>query len=92
MQWRPKKIGEKTSQMQEQKPRHRQRRRNKSANGEGQSGKPGKLSRLHKPANMSLEDWQIELRRQFGRQQNFLLKNRGSERIFSEFEGGNPQS
>jgi superfamily II DNA or RNA helicase len=54
--------------------------------------KPAKLSRLHKPADMSLEDWQIELRRQFGREQPFLLKNLGDDRIFSEFEVTNPQS
>jgi superfamily II DNA or RNA helicase len=41
---------------------------------------------------MSLEDWQIELRRQFGRAQNFRLKNVGEHAIFSEFEVHNPQS
>src|SRR5262245_38084838 len=54
--------------------------------------KAAKLSRLKKPPELSLEDWQIELRRQFGREQDFLLKNLGNERIFSEFEVTNPQS
>jgi superfamily II DNA or RNA helicase len=54
--------------------------------------KPPKLSRLHKPDGMSLEAWQIELRRQFGREQPFSLKNRGDDPIFSEFEVTNPQS
>ena len=54
--------------------------------------KAAKLSRLYKPANMSLEDWQIELRRQFGRDQDFSFKNLGSHPIFSEFEVTNPQN
>ena len=54
--------------------------------------KAAKLSRLHKPEGMSLEDWQIELRRQFGREQDYRLKNVGDQPIFSEFEVVNPQS
>ncbi len=54
--------------------------------------KKAKLSRLAKPANMSLEDWQRELRRQFGREQNYRLKNLGEHPIFSEFDVTNPQS
>jgi superfamily II DNA or RNA helicase len=41
---------------------------------------------------MSLEAWQTELRRQFGREQDFRLKNIGGEPIFSEFEVTNPQT
>ena len=33
-----------------------------------------------------------QLRRQFGREQPFLLKNLGEESVFSEFEVTNPQS
>ncbi len=54
--------------------------------------KPAKLSRLNKPDGMSLEDWQIELRRQFGREQDYRLKNVGDQAVFSEFEVVNPQS
>jgi superfamily II DNA or RNA helicase len=54
--------------------------------------KAAKLSRLHKPEGMSLEEWQVELRRQFGRSQKFTLKNVGDHRVFSEFEVTNPQS
>ena len=50
------------------------------------------LSRQSRPADMSLEEWQIELRRQFGRQQSFQLKNLGDHPIFSEFQVANPQS
>ena len=58
----------------------------------GKKRKPAKLSRLHKPEGMSLEDWQVELRRQFGREQDYRLKNVGDQPFFSEFEVVNPQS
>ena len=51
-----------------------------------------KLSRLHKPQDMSLEAWQRELRRQFGREQQFELKNVGTERVFSDFQVSNPRN
>ncbi len=57
-----------------------------------QRGVRGKLSRLRKPEGMSLEAWQTELRRQFGREQSFRLKNVGSHPVFSEFQVTNPQS
>jgi superfamily II DNA or RNA helicase len=41
---------------------------------------------------MSVETWQRELRRQFGREQPFELTNVGTERVFSDFEVRNPQS
>ena len=53
---------------------------------------PRQLSRLRKPDDMSLAEWQTELRRQFGRQQRFKLKNVGEREVFSEFEVFNPQS
>jgi len=43
----------------------RRARDNPSEDGEDRQRR-AKLSRLTKPAGMSLEDWQIELRRQFG--------------------------
>jgi superfamily II DNA or RNA helicase len=52
----------------------------------------GKLSRLHKPEEMSLEEWQIQLRRQFGREQKFKLRNLGEHPFFSEFQVSNPQT
>src|ERR1700730_6489476 len=56
------------------------------------SRKEGKLSRQYKPDGMSLEAWQYELRKQFGREQNFTLKNLGDHPFFSEFQVTNPQS
>lgn len=41
---------------------------------------------------MSLEAWQRALRRQFGREQKFLLKRTGGHPVFSEFEVTNPQT
>src|SRR5262249_55664079 len=46
--------------------------------------KAAKLSRLHQPEGMSLEDWQIELRRQFGRDQHFDIVNVGDHPVYSE--------
>lgn len=54
--------------------------------------KPRKLSRVKKPADMSLADWQVALRRQFGVEQKFRMKNVGNDDIFSEFEITNPES
>src|SRR5436190_22942890 len=51
-----------------------------------------KLSRQIKPPHLSLEEWQIELRRQFGRTQSFQLKNVGDQPIFSEFRVHNPKT
>ncbi|HEX2481218.1 MAG TPA: SNF2-related protein, partial [Methylomirabilota bacterium] len=41
---------------------------------------------------MSLEAWQAALRRQFGREQRFTLRNLGPDPLFSEFQIANPQS
>jgi superfamily II DNA or RNA helicase len=51
-----------------------------------------KISRLRKPEDMPLEQWQIALRKQFAQKQNFRLKNFGNEPIFSEFMVANPQT
>jgi hypothetical protein len=51
-----------------------------------------RLSRLHKPSDLSLEAWQRELRRQFGREQVFLLKNIGGEPLLSDYHVTNPET
>ena len=53
---------------------------------------PPKISRTHKPDDVALEDWQRTLRRQFGEQQRFILKNVGGHPLFSEFVLTNPES
>ncbi|MFH1259454.1 MAG: DEAD/DEAH box helicase [Elusimicrobiota bacterium] len=50
------------------------------------------ISHLTKPQGMSLEDWQIILRRQVADSGNFMMKNTGSEQIFSTFQVTNPQT
>lgn len=56
------------------------------------NAKRPQLSRLRKPEDMSLEQWQIELRRSFGQLQKFRVRNLGDEPVFSEFEVTNPQT
>ena len=51
-----------------------------------------RYSRLHPPAGVAPEVWQAALRRQFGREQDFVLENTGSEPVFSEFLVSNPAS
>lgn len=62
----------------------------KNKNGEGQIAK--KVSRTRRPDDMSVEEWQIALRRQFGREQNFKLKPDSSKPHSSDFFVSNPAS
>jgi hypothetical protein len=41
---------------------------------------------------MTLEQWQTQLRRQFGRTQNFTIKNVGANAAYSDFLVTNPAS
>jgi superfamily II DNA or RNA helicase len=59
----------------------------------GRAGKKAaKLSRLRKPEHLSLEAWQVALRRQFAREQKFRVENLGTDPVFSEFRVTNPQT
>ncbi len=51
-----------------------------------------KYSRTHRPAELTPADWQRALRRQYGREQLYVLTKTGSEPFFSEFRVGNPQA
>ncbi|MCE9562936.1 MAG: DEAD/DEAH box helicase [Planctomycetes bacterium] len=51
-----------------------------------------KVSRTQPPAGMPLEEWQTQLRRQFGREQKFTLKNLGDNQAYSDFLVTNPES
>lgn len=51
-----------------------------------------KVPRTHKPDDLSVEDWQRALRKQFGEQQKFVLRNAGDHPVFSEFSLTNPAS
>ena len=54
--------------------------------------KPKRTPRTRKPPHMSLEEWQVALRREFGREQKFRLENIGAEPVFSEFNVTNPET
>lgn len=51
-----------------------------------------KVSRTHKPDDISLEEWQRILRKQYAEQQKYTLENIGGHDIFSEFLLTNPES
>ncbi|MBS4095359.1 MAG: DEAD/DEAH box helicase [Sulfuricella sp.] len=51
-----------------------------------------KISRQRRPVDMDMADWQVALRRQFGREQDFIVENLGGEPVFSEFAVNNPAS
>ena len=74
----------------QRKPTSRARKRR----GESKRGDstPKRVSPLHEPEDMTLEAWQVALRRQYGRAQDFELANVGDERFFSEFQVTNPAS
>lgn len=63
-----------------------------SATGRIAARKPVKLSRMSPPIDLSPVEWQRGLRRQFGREQSFLLENLGIDPFFSEFRVTNPAS
>jgi superfamily II DNA or RNA helicase len=54
--------------------------------------KETKVSYSKKPENISFEEWQIALRRQFALEQKFKIKNTGEHPVFSDFDVTNPQT
>lgn len=44
-----------------------------------------KIPYHHKPENMTLENWQIALRKQFAAEQNFQTENIGNNPVFSDY-------
>jgi len=51
-----------------------------------------KISKIHKPDDLSLEEWQRVLRKQYGEQQKFRIRNTGNHPVFSDFQLTNPES
>ncbi|MFY7909038.1 MAG: DEAD/DEAH box helicase [Emticicia sp.] len=47
---------------------------------------PKKIPYYRKPDNLTLDQWQIALRKQFGQDNEFLITNIGPEKIFSDFQ------
>lgn len=54
--------------------------------------KEPRLSRTQAPADLTQTEWQRGLRRQFGREQSFGLKNIGEEPFFSDYQVSNPET
>ncbi|MCO6475129.1 MAG: ATP-dependent helicase, partial [Phaeodactylibacter sp.] len=64
----------------------------KEKNSGKQKKKKSKRISYHKqPEEMSLREWQIGLRRQFGKEQSFKLTNLGGHPVWSDFTVGNPE-
>jgi len=51
-----------------------------------------KVSYYRQPSDMTIEEWQIALRRQFADKQNFSVRNIGEHPVFSDFKVYNPES
>ncbi len=66
--------------------------KNRKRNVPAKPAREPKLSRTHAPVQLSAAEWQLGLRRQFGREQNFGLENLTGEPFFSEFRVSNPAS
>lgn len=47
---------------------------------------PKKIPYYRKPDNLTLDQWQIGLRKQFGQDNEFLISNIGQEKIYSDFQ------
>ncbi len=56
------------------------------------TGAEPRLSRTRRPETLPVAEWQAALRRQFGREQRFTLRNLGDEPVFSTFRVDNPDS
>ncbi len=53
--------------------------------------KPKKVSYYRQPEELSLRDWQLSLRKQFGPEQAFELVNEGEHPVWSDFTVINPE-
>ena len=59
---------------------------------ESKTTKHKKVPYYRKPDDLTVEDWQIALRKQFAEKQNFSVKNLGYHPVFSDFKVFNPIS
>ena len=64
----------------------------KQSNKTSKTPKEKKVPYQYKPDNMSYDEWQIALRRQFGVKQEFSYKNIGEHKVYSDFEVFNAKS
>jgi superfamily II DNA or RNA helicase/virulence-associated protein VapD len=63
----------------------------KKANGKKKKKKP-EIPYHRKPDNLTLDQWQAALRKQFAQNQAFQIENVGKETVFSDYEVHNPLS
>ncbi len=54
--------------------------------------KPQKVPYYRKPEDLSVDEWQAALRKQFAADQDFDIRNTGHHPVFSDFEVYNPKS
>jgi superfamily II DNA or RNA helicase len=54
--------------------------------------KPAKTPRTHKPVHMTLDEWQVALRREFGREQKFILEPADDDSPLGAFVLRNPET
>lgn len=66
-------------------------RRKKVSKKRGKKKRGKKLSPSRRPDDLTAESWQTGLRRQYGREQAYILRNLGDEPVFSEFSVTNPE-
>lgn len=66
-------------------------RRKKVSKKRGKKKRGKKLSPSRRPDDLTAEAWQTGLRRQYGREQAYVLRNLGDEPVFSEFSVTNPE-
>jgi superfamily II DNA or RNA helicase len=67
-------------------------KQSKSTRRRGVKAEPPRTPRTRKPPNMTVEEWQVALRREFGRDQEFSYKNLGEAPFFSDFAVTNPKT
>jgi hypothetical protein len=56
-----------------------------ASKGRKTATKARRLSHTRQPGNLSTPEWQLALRREYGRAQAFTMENLGDEPVFSEF-------
>lgn len=59
--------------------------------GKKKAPKPKRISYHRQPEEMSLREWQVNLRKQYGKDQAFELTNEGAHPVWSDFIVSNPE-
>ncbi|HHM21131.1 MAG TPA: DEAD/DEAH box helicase, partial [Bacteroidetes bacterium] len=54
--------------------------------------KEKKISYYRQPTNLSLTEWQAGLRRQYGKDSQFIMTNTGNHPVYSDYQVKNPQT